>query len=137
MAVRIICDVCDELSDPDTWAGLTMTIPGELLGTFSGEELEIHVCSWKCVYILADSKLPSTDELSTVVGEDEPEKFQGPMIDREALQAELERSQSAYEEKTNKIAWGNNPNAGLKQPDAEVPMEGVTKDRQTIRLKRA
>jgi hypothetical protein len=134
MAVRIICDVCDELADPSTWSGLTMNIPGEMLGTFTGEELEIHVCSWLCVYNLAVSKA----DLRTTEPAPNKAQFEGPLIDREALQAELDRSQEALgESQPAKIAWGNNPNAGKKQPDAEVPMDGVTKDRQSIRLKRA
>jgi hypothetical protein len=135
VAVRIICDVCDELADPETWQGLTMTIPGELLGTFTGEELEIHVCSWKCVYILAMDKAgPQIGAMERQAERElERDQFEAAPIDNEREARAQQRAEEAAE---SAITWGNNPNAGLKQPDIDIPLGGITKDRQTIRLRK-
>lgn len=139
MAVRIICDVCDRLSDPDEWMGLMMTIPGAMLGTFDGEELEIHVCSWECVFSLAHSKVPGADRYQAAHDAD-PETADL-VYDREEALAELiaqnaQAGAKAEAEMSSPIAWGNNPDAGKKQPDVDIPLGGITKDRQQIRLRR-
>jgi hypothetical protein len=139
VAVRIQCDVCDYVASPDTWQGLAMTIPGELLGTFTGEELEIHVCSWRCVYILGRDKIGMTpddempDELE-LVKKDEPDL----VYDREEVVTELIQRNARAGAKADQaaITWGNNPDAGLKQPDADIPLGGITRDKQQIRLRR-
>lgn len=136
MAVRIQCDVCDNVASPDTWLGLTMTIPGELLGTFTGEELEIHVCSWKCVFILSRDKIGMAPDAEV---DDGPlVKRDEAVYDREEALAELIQTNAiaGAEARQAAITWGNNPDAGKRQPDAEVPLPGVTKDRQQIRLRR-
>jgi hypothetical protein len=144
VAVRIMCDVCDNVADPSTWLGLTMTIPGEMLGTFTGEELEIHVCSWRCVFILSRDKIGMTPDADVddgpLVKRDAEEYTAAPVDrDRERIAQELvaRNAQAAADAEEAMITWGNNPNAGRKQPDADIPLGGITRDRQTIRLRKA
>lgn len=138
MAVRIICDVCDKLWEPDDWGGLSMTIPGALLGTFDGEEIEVHVCSWECVFLLSRSKIPGADRFQELAEEVETAKKAEEIYDREEALAELIQTNAIAGAKADAaaITWGNNPDAGRKQPDADIPLGGITKDRQTIRLRR-
>lgn len=139
MAVVIVCDVCDTQFTPEAWTGLVMTIPGEMLETFIDETQEYHACSWRCVSMLANHYAPKGRE------EDVPEEEPARQINEVSLHSTsldtfpgpfAEAVAEADPDVQSNIQFGSTPLEERRQSDFEMPMDGITKDRQPIRLRR-
>ena len=138
MAVVIVCDVCDTQFTPDAWTGLVMTIPGEMLETFVEDEQEYHACSWRCVAMLAKHYAPGI--ASRVEAREEVKIDEGALRRVEGISLDTEDGPYAEvlmgDDVQSNIQFGSTPLEERRQSDFEMPMDGITKDRQPIRLRR-
>jgi len=124
MAVLIVCDVCDATFREEDWSGLGMSIPPHMLDLGEDRDEETYtICSWECVYRLAKN---AVGELS-----DEPVSY----VPADDVVEAVKRFDETPAGEPG-IVFGNNAPEDRIQPNDEIPLGGITRDRRQVTLRR-
>lgn len=136
MAVIISCDVCDETFPQAMWEGMAMSIPNNLLGLPDEGEESYTICSWECVFNLARHQVDPEEA-------EEPVPYALTPAPRyetsEKGETTLEDAVAAFglgDTNAGPIVLGTTPLEKRRQPSDETPLDGITKNRRNITLRR-